>query len=432
VTNAVATETGELPAVAALCSELIQYDTSCNGPGERACAERVAAELSAVGLTPEVYEAVRYRSNVLARLEGSDPAGPGLLVQMHLDVVPAVAGDWQVAPFAGEVRDGHVWGRGAVDMKNMVAMVLAALRSLRAAGWRPRRSIVFAFLADEEMGGGLGASWLVTQKPDLFAGCTEAIGEAGGFSYEYAEGRRAFLVQTGEKGVAQLRLVARGSGGHGSFHHDSDPITTLAEAITRLSGLDTSTRFRPSSERLVSAAREWSTQDDAEQALAGLGPLGPLLRPVLRNTFRPTVFKSGFQHNVVPSAAEAIIDARLVPGSEDGVLDMIRDRVGSRVEVEILSSSRGVEVPFSGPVPTAIRAAIGEIDPGAVVVPTLLPIGTDAKHFSKLGIRCFGFAPLKLPSGYEFSRMFHGVDERVPISALSFGQDAMEAFLARC
>jgi acetylornithine deacetylase/succinyl-diaminopimelate desuccinylase-like protein len=135
---------------------------------------------------------------------------------------------------------------------------------------------------------------------------------------------------------------------------------------------------------------------------------------------------------VVPSAAEAIIDARLVPGSEDGVLDMIRDRVGSRVEVEILSSSRGVEVPFSGPVPTAIRAAIGEIDPGAVVVPTLLPIGTDAKHFSKLGIRCFGFAPLKLPSGYEFSRMFHGVDERVPISALSFGQDAMEAFLARC
>jgi|HubBroStandDraft_4_1064222.scaffolds.fasta_scaffold30203_2 acetylornithine deacetylase/succinyl-diaminopimelate desuccinylase-like protein len=418
--------------VVALCSDLIRIDTSPSGDGERAAAEFVAAELSAMGLEPRIFEQLPRRSSVLARVTGTDPARPALLVQAHLDVVAADAAMWSVPPFSGEVRDGQLWGRGAVDMKNMVAMVLTALRARLASGWRPARDIVIALLADEEMGGRLGAGWLVDAHPELFEGCREAVGEAGGFSHELSDGRRAYLVQVAEKGITWLRLTAHGHGGHGSLIHPDNPIARLAEALLRVQRYTAPHHPIESTETVVLAAQNWTGERSPDAALDAVGSLGRLLRPTLRNTYSITKIAAGVQHNVVPFRAEASIDGRYVPGYEPELLADIRDLVGDLVDVEVVQQGRAVATRFDGAVPDAIRAAIEKEDPGAAVVPTCLPIGTDGKHFSRLGIRNFGFVPLPLPPGYDFAAMFHGVDERVPVSSLAAGVRILERFFDEC
>ena len=415
--------------VVALCSRLIRFDTSITGEFERGCAELVAEELAAMGLQPQVLESQPRRSNVVARVTGSDPTAPAVLVHIHLDVVPADPGEWTVPPFSGEVRDGQVWGRGAVDMKNMAAMTLVALRERLAAGWRPRRDVVLAFVSDEERGGADGAGWLVERHPELFEDCTEAVGEAGGFSHEYAPGRRAYSVQTGEKGIAWLHLVARGRGGHGALQRDSSAVSAIADAVSRLSSHRFDAKPTPSTTELLSWAASW-TED--EEPLRAFGPLARLLDPALRHTYNATGLAAGQQHNVVPSFARASIDGRVVPGHEDDFVRELLEVVGDAVTVEVVQRSTGVEAPFTGLVPDAIRRALQRADPGSLTVPTLLPISTDAKHFSRLGIGCFGFAPMRTPLGYDFASMFHGVDERVPISALVFGERVMEHFFEEC
>ena len=418
--------------VVQLCSDLIRIDTSPAGDGERAAAEFVAGELSGLGLEAQLLEHLPRRTSVVARLEGTDATRPGLLVQMHLDVVAADAPDWSVPPFAGEVLDGQVWGRGAVDMKDMIAMVITALRAKLASGWRPARDIVIALLADEETGGREGAGWLVDSHPDLFDGCSESIGEAGGFSHEVGDGRRAYFVQIAEKGIRWLRLVAHGQGGHGSLIHPDNPIPKLAEALLRVQRYVPPHREIESTQAVVTAAQEWTGKQDADAALDALGPLGRLLRPTLRNTYSITKIAAGMQHNVVPFAAAASIDGRCVPGYEAELLDEIRQLVGDLADVEVVQEGPAVQARFDGTVPDAIRAAIEKEDPGAVVVPTCLPIGTDAKHFGRLGIRHFGFVPLRLPAGYDFASMFHGVDERVPVSALAAGVRILQSFFGEC
>ncbi len=418
--------------VVQLCSDLIRIDTSPAGDGERAAAELVAGELSGLGLDPQLLEHLPRRTSVVARLEGTDATRPGLLVQMHLDVVAADAPDWSVPPFAGEVIDGQVWGRGAVDMKDMIAMVITALRGTLASGWRPARDIVIALVADEEMGGREGAGWLVDNHPGLFEGCTESIGEAGGFSHEVGDGRRAYFVQIAEKGITWLRLVAHGRGGHGSLIHLGNPIPKLAEALLRVQRYVPQHREIDSTQAVVAAAQEWTGQHDPDAALDALGPLGRLLRPTLRNTFSITKIAAGTQHNVVPVAAAASIDGRYVPGYQAELLDEIRQLVGDLADVEVVHEGPAVQAQFDGTVPDAIVAAIEREDPGAVVVPTCLPIGTDAKHFGRLGIRHFGFVPLLLPAGYDFASMFHGVDERVPVSALAAGVRILQGFFGEC
>ncbi|HET7397637.1 MAG TPA: M20/M25/M40 family metallo-hydrolase [Intrasporangium sp.] len=420
------------PAVALLCSELIRHDSSVRGPFERGVAERVAAELSSMSLRPVLLEPEPRRSNVVARIEGTDPTLPALLVHIHLDVVPADPSAWTVPPHSGELRDGYVWGRGAVDMKNMAAMTLEALRCLLAGGWRPRRDVVLAFVADEELGGGLGARWLVEHHRDLLEGCTEAIGEAGGFSYEYAPGRRAYLVQSGEKGIGWLRLVARGSGGHGSMLHTDNPVIRLSEALQRLERHDFGVLTCETTSDLVAAAKTWHGAPDGESALHATGPLAKLLVPVLRNTYNATELHAGLQHNVVPPVAEALVDGRFVPGHEAEFYSEIEELLGDLVAVEPVFSNAAVETAFTGAVPDAIVAALAAEDPHGVTVPTCLPIGTDAKHFATLGMKCFGFVPLQLPSDFDFPTMFHGADERVPVSALCFGQRVLERFFRAC
>jgi acetylornithine deacetylase/succinyl-diaminopimelate desuccinylase-like protein len=424
--------------VAALCSDLIRIDTSNrgdhSGPGERKAAEHVAALLAEVGLDAKVYESHPGRASVAARVEGADPSRPALLLHGHLDVVPADPADWAVHPFSGEISGGEVWGRGAVDMKDMDAMILAVVRQRLREGRRPPRDLVLTFLADEEAGGVWGAGHLVDKHRDLFEGVTEAIGEVGGFSATIG-GQRMYLLQTAEKGMAWLRLSVRGPAGHGSMRASRNVVTELAETVARIGRHEWPLRLTPAAQAFLDAAAEAlgiGPGADARQVLAKLGPLERMVSATVANTSNPTVLNAGYKVNVIPGVASADVDCRFVPGYGDELLAEIDGLLGPGVTREFIHHDIAVETDFDGPLCAAMTAAILAGDPSAKVVPYCLSGGTDAKSFSRLGIRCFGFAPLRLPADLDFFGMFHGVDERVPVDALKFGVRVLDDFLDRC
>jgi acetylornithine deacetylase/succinyl-diaminopimelate desuccinylase-like protein len=426
--------------VATLCSDLIRIDTTNkgdnSGPGERLAAERVAALLAEVGLEPKVLESDTKRASVVARIAGEDPARDALLMHGHLDVVPADAADWQVPPFSGEIRDdGCVWGRGAVDMKDMDAMMLAVIRQRMREGRRPRRDIVLVFPADEEAGGAYGARWLVDNHPRLFEGVTEAIGEVGGFSVTLG-GRRLYLVQIAEKGMAWMRLTARGTAGHGSMLQPDNAITELAETVARIGRHDWPVRLTPAVEAFFTEACaafgiEFSPAA-LPQILDKVGAAARLTGATLRNTLNPTLLYAGYKVNVVPQLASAEVDGRFLPGHEEEFFAEVDALLGPHVQREFIHHDIALETTFGGELCDAMTSALLAEDPGARVIPYCLSGGTDAKSFSRLGIRCFGFAPLQLPPDLDFSGMFHGVDERVPVAALQFGTRVLDRFLDLC
>ena len=426
--------------VVTLAAELIAIDTTnpgtYGGPGaERPAAEYVAARLAEAGYAPEYVESgAPGRGNVIARLPGADPSRGALLVHGHLDVVPAEASDWTIHPFSGEVRDGYLWGRGAVDMKGMLAMTLAVARHLKRTGAVPPRDLIFAFLADEEAGGVVGAQWLVTHRPELFAGATEAISEVGGFSVTLG-GRRAYLVETAEKGSMWLRLAARGTAGHGSLLHTDNPIATLAAALARLDSHRFPTVLTEPVREFLTGVAELTGEPfdpaDPEAAVARLGHLARLIEPTLRDTATATIVRAGYKSNVVPSVARAEADGRMLPGRDEEFRAELGRVLGPGVEVE-WSSQPAVQTTFDGPLVAAMGAAIDAEDPGARLLPYMLPAATDAKAFARLGIRHFGFAPLLLPPELDFTALFHGVDERVPTAALEFGTRVLDRLLRTC
>ncbi len=429
--------------VVQLCSDLIRIDTTNpgdhSGPGERAAAEYVAAKLAEVGVQPQIFESHPKRTSLVARIEGTDRTRPALLMHGHLDVVPADAADWQVHPFAGELSGDCVWGRGAVDMKDMDAMIMAVVRRRLREGRRPPRDIVLAFLADEEAGGKWGARFLVDNHPDLFHGCTEAIGEVGGFSYTLhgpSGPQRMYLVQTAEKGMAWLRLTARGTAGHGSMLNDDNAVTELAEAVARLGRYEFGVRLTPSVQAFFERAAEVLEvefcQDRCQEILDKLGPISRVTGATLRNTTNPTMLRAGYKVNVIPQIAAAEVDGRFLPGYEEDFLAELDRVLGPRIRREFIHSDIALETTFDGPLVDAMTRALLAEDPAARVVPYCLSGGTDAKSFARLGIRCFGFAPLKLPSDLDFSGMFHGIDERVPVDALHFGVRVLDQFLDHC
>ncbi|HZC39446.1 MAG TPA: M20/M25/M40 family metallo-hydrolase [Streptosporangiaceae bacterium] len=425
--------------VAGLCSDLIRIDTTNpgdhSGPGERRAAEHVAGLLSEAGLEPVLLESHPGRASVVTRIEGTDRTRPALLIHGHLDVVPADAGDWAVDPFSGQVSDGFVWGRGAVDMKDMDAMILAVIRQRLAEGRRPPRDLVLAFLADEEAGGSWGASWLVDNHPQLFEGVTEAIGEVGGFSATIG-GERLYLLQTAEKGMAWLRLTARGTAGHGSMLQADNAVTTLAETVARIGRHEWPVRLTPAAQAFVEAACQALSVDftpnDCRSTLTKLGPLSRMVGATLTNTANPSMLEAGYKVNVVPQHAAASVDGRFLPGHEDEFFAELDGLLGPGVQREFIHHDVAVETTFDGDLAEAMTAALVAADPGARVVPYCLSGGTDAKSFSRLGIRCFGFTPLRLPPDLDFAGMFHGVDERVPVDALRFGTRVLDDFLDRC
>jgi acetylornithine deacetylase/succinyl-diaminopimelate desuccinylase-like protein len=421
-----------------MCAELIRVDTSNlgggEGPGERAAAELVMSWLAEVGLDPTYIECGPRRGNVIVRVNGTTPGLPALLVHGHLDVVPADPRDWTVPPLSGELIDGYVWGRGAVDMKHMDAMMVAVLREMTRSGSRPRRDLVFAWLADEETGGDHGARFLVEEHPELFEGCAEAIGEVGGYSVSIGPDLRLYLVETAQKGLAWLRMRVEGQAGHGSLLHPGNAVTELASAVSRIGGHPWPQRLTPTTRRMLQEICHASDvpfdEDDLDGVLAKLGPVARFIGASLRHVANPTQFHAGYATNVVPEAAVAEIDGRFLPGLRDDFLDTLQELAGPRVHSHRIDYEEAVEVPFDTPLVEAMLSALQVDDPQGRVVPYCLSAGTDNRTFHRLGIHGYGFVPLRLPPEMDFAAMFHGVDERVPESALRFGVRVLHRLLS--
>jgi acetylornithine deacetylase/succinyl-diaminopimelate desuccinylase-like protein len=428
--------TGAEDEVVELLTDLIRINTSNPTHAERPAAEWVAEKLDEVGIAADIIEAAPGRASTVARIEGSDSSRAPLLIHGHLDVVPADPGEWSVDPFAGEVKDGYVWGRGAVDMKDMDAMTLAIIRDWARQGRKPPRDIVLAFVSDEEAGGVQGAHYLVDHHRDLFAECTEAISEVGGFSIALNEAARVYLVQTAEKGIEWLRLRATGTPGHGSILHDDNAVMHLAEAVSRIGAYEwpiiVTDTVRATIEGLSSATGIDLDPDDVDKWLPLLGPAARAIGATIRNTTNPTMLQAGYKANVIPGSAEATIDARFLPGQHDAMLATIDELIGEHITRETIVSDIAVETSFDGALVETMSAALRAEDPGAVPLPYLMSGGTDAKSFSTLGIRCFGFSPLLLPPELNFMALFHGIDERVPVDGLTFGVRVLERVLADC
>ena len=421
--------------VVELCRDLIRIDTTNpgdgSGPGERAAAEHVAGLLSGVGIEPELFESEPGRTSLVARWGGTSDRPP-ILLHGHLDVVPAEAADWKVHPFSGEIQDGCVWGRGAVDMKDFDAILLSVVRARAREGRLPDRPVVLAFTADEEAGGDKGSQFLVERHPDLLADCTEAVGEVGGFSVTVRD-RRLYLIQAAEKGMAWMRLTAHGTAGHGSMRNPDNPVTRLAAAVARLGTHQWPVRLTPTMEVLLASVAELAgteaTPDNAEALVEEFGPAARMLSAVIRHTANPTVLDGGYKVNVVPGTATAQVDGRFLPGYEDEFFATVAELLGEGIEVDYLSNQAAVETAYDGDLVRAINTAILSEDPDALVAPYLMSGGTDGKHWASLGMRCFGFAPLRLPADLDFTGLFHGVDERVPVHALEFGARVFDRFL---
>ncbi|MBA2952772.1 M20/M25/M40 family metallo-hydrolase [Nocardioides sp. MAH-18] len=421
--------------VVELCRDLIRIDTSNygstdEGPGERKAAEHVAALLDEVGIEPRLFESEHGRTSVVAQWGGS--SGDGLLLHGHLDVVPAAAEDWQVDPFSGEIQDGYLWGRGAVDMKDFDATLLSVVRARQRAGAVPSRPITLCFTADEEAGGHLGAQVLVEQHADELAHCTDAVGEVGGFSAT-VRGRRIYLIEAAEKGMAWMRLTARGRAGHGSMINADNAVTSLSAAVARIGAHEWPVRLTPAMQTLLASVGELAgteaTPENAEALVSEFGGAARMMGAVIRNTCNPTMLGAGYKVNVIPTEATAHVDGRFLPGFDDEFFATIAALVGDDVSIDYVSNQPAWETPYDGDLVDAMTRSILAEDEEAIVAPYLMSGGTDAKHFRKLGMRSYGFAPLRLPADLDFTALFHGVDERVPVDALEFGARVFDRFL---
>lgn len=418
--------------------DLIRIDTTNDGtdagPGEADAAEYVESSLREAGLEVERFSTTSSRrQGVVARIAGTDPSRPRLLLHGHLDVVPARASHWSVPPFAAEVLDGMVWGRGAVDMKDMDAMLISLARAWSRSGMRPSRDLVFLFIPDEEAGGQHGSHWIVDHRPDILEGVSEGVSEVGGFSLTLPDDRRLYLIQTAEKGIAWMRVIAEGSAGHGSALTTDNAVTEVAAAITRVGQHRWPVQLSPTAKHMVAAIGEAYGLDldleDPQELTRQLGPVARFIGAGTRNTANPTMLEAGYKANVIPADASGVIDGRYVPGQEHAFLSEIDRLLGPGVRREFINHDVALEAAYDVPLVDAMRAALEAEDPGAAVAPYLLSAGTDAKAFSRLGVHGYGFSPLRLPPDLDFTALFHGVDERVPIDAVTFGVRALDRFL---
>jgi acetylornithine deacetylase/succinyl-diaminopimelate desuccinylase-like protein len=422
-------------------ADLIRIDTTNRGGGdgrERPAAEYVAARLAEAGVEPVLLESAPGRANVVARVGGREPGAPALLVHGHLDVVPADPASWTVPPFAGEIRDGVLWGRGAVDMKNADAVLLAVVSQWAGSGVRPRRDVVLAFTADEEDTAEFGARWLVDRHPDLFEGCTEAIGESGAFTFHAGPGQRLYPIASAERGTSWLRLTARGRAGHGAKPNPENPVTRLSAAMARIGTHRWPVRLIPTVQAAVEAIAAAAGRPtppggfgalEAEDLLAYLGPGAALVAGTIRNSANPTMLAAGYKVNVIPDEAVGYVDGRVLPGAEPEFRATLDELTGPEVSWEYAHREIPLEAPLGTPVLASMTQALLAEDPGGTIVPYCMSGGTDAKQFARLGMASYGFTPLVLPEGYDYYAMFHGTDERIPLSALESAVRIMDRFL---
>jgi len=425
--------------VVKICQDLIRIPSVNFGEGkgdEKAVAEYIVASLREVGISSEIYESAPNRCNVIARLPGRDSTRSGLVVHGHIDVVPANADDWSVDPFAAEIRDGMIWGRGAVDMKNMDAMILAIVRNWARTGYKPPRDIVLAFFADEEAGMTFGSRWMAAEHPEVFSGCSEAISEVGGFSVTVADGKRLYFVEAAQKGIHWMKLTAHGRAGHGSMMNDENALTAIAEAVAKIGRYEWPQRYTKTVKTLFSKIAQVTgkkyDEADLRPLLSEIGPTARMIGATLQNTANPTMLEAGYKANVIPGSASAVIDGRFLPGYEDELNKTMREIIGPDISIETISRDIALEIEFEGDLVDAMCQAITTFDPEGIPVPYLMSGGTDNKALSELGIIGYGFSPLQLPADLDFMALFHGVDERVPISGLEFGVKVLENFLENC
>jgi acetylornithine deacetylase/succinyl-diaminopimelate desuccinylase-like protein len=416
--------------------------------GESAAAAYCAEVLTAAGIDAEVLEAAPGRGSCFARLRADVPEPePPLILLSHLDVVPVEAASWSHDPFGAELLDGVVWGRGAVDMKDMLAMELSVMMALHRSGRPLRRDVILAAVADEEAGGEFGALHWVRTRPELFADAAgrpaaAALNEVGGYSMTIG-GRRAYTIQVGEKGVIWTRLRATGTPSHGSMPSPDNAAVKLAEAVTRLAAIRRAARVIPVVRRffeglgLGEVARLAERGDDAATGNALAAAVeDPMLRrsldAMLRDTVTPTVIHVGSKMNVVPGRGEAEVDVRTLPGTDQAAfLAELQAIAGDDVVVESVLTMPPVEWPAETDIVEHMSAALRDADPAAVALPMMITPGTDAKALGLLGIPTYGFAPLQLDASVPFLSLFHGNDERLPVSGLRFGLPVLHEVVER-
>jgi acetylornithine deacetylase/succinyl-diaminopimelate desuccinylase-like protein len=387
---------------------LIRLDTT-NPPGnERLAADFIGRALLGAGLDGTVVEAAPTRANLITRLAGRDPTMPPLMLSSHTDVVPVEAGRWSRAPFGGEVADGCIWGRGAIDMKSKCAMDLGLILALKSAGVALERDLIVAAVADEEAGSELGARYLVENHPELVrAGFV--LNETGGFTLFMGE-RRFYPIQVAEKGFVTVRMTMTGAPGHGSMPRSDTAIARLAELIIRI----TQTPMR----RRVTPLMRATLQE------LGIAPdkAPPLFRPMLMNTVSPTILRAGYKDNVIPGEASVILDGRTLPGEDErSFLSELREIVGVEPLLEVVKSAPPSEASHDTPLFRLIKARTEAADPGSRAIPWMLPGATDSKFYAQLGAVCYGFAPVRLEAHMPFGSLYHGNDERMPIDGLLWG-----------
>jgi acetylornithine deacetylase/succinyl-diaminopimelate desuccinylase-like protein len=422
--------------------DLIRIDTTNTGDdrsvGERQAAEYVVGVLEDLGLEPTVLEPEPKRTTVIVRLEGEDHGREALVLHGHLDVVPANRSEWSVDPFSGEIRGGEIWGRGAVDMKDMDGMILAAVRQWRLAGRKPPRDIVLCFFADEEASSTLGSTWAVQNRPELFRGASEAVSEVGGFSVTVA-GTRAYLIQSAEKGLAWLSLVATGTPGHGSAVNKDNAVQHLVDALAKIGAHAWPLHLTPTVRALLTGVAGLTGQtadlenpECVNSLIAALGPAARFVGASTSTRANVTSLNAGDKVNQIPLRARGTVDLRPVPGEIEAAMNQVVRLAGEQVDVGVIAQSIALEAPFEVPLVGAMREALTRADPGCGALPYMLAGGTDGKALASLGIRSYGFAPLKLPASFDFTAMFHGVDERVPVESVRWGAEVLADFLDHC
>lgn len=429
-----------IPGPGELARELIRFDTAAPGGRERELVAWLAPQLEAAGLEVRVLARDPEKPNIVARLAGRGEAPP-LLLHGHVDVVPVTGQKWSVDPFAGEVRDGVLWGRGALDMKGGVAMlVTAVLRA--AAGPPPAGDLILCVLSDEESGGAFGARFLVEEHAELFAGVRHAIGEFGGFSFPLI-GKRVYPIQVAEKQRAVVRLVAEGDAGHGALGGPGSAVTALAQSTRRIGKSGLPVHITPVAGRMLDEmagavgapadrlVRALAKERVSDPILRALGERGAAIGPMLRNTATVTHLAAGDREaiNVVPATAEANLDCRVLPGyGPDELLAELRPLLadGVRAEVELFEAG---DPAVDWSLYPLLAKLLGEADPSGTPVPMLLAGVTDGRHFARLGIQHHGFLPMQLPAELGFQSLLHAADERVPVAALDFGADVLTRLL---
>ncbi|MEM7145876.1 MAG: M20/M25/M40 family metallo-hydrolase [Verrucomicrobiota bacterium] len=436
---------GEFREAVELLQGLLRIDTT-NPPGEeRPAADFVATALAADGIESRIVESAPGRANLVARLEGSGEERP-LLLTSHLDVVPARGEDWAQGPFSGEEADGGIWGRGAIDMKGMTAMGVSVLRHLKRRGAGLRRDVILAAVADEEAGCAQGSAFMVREHADLID-AEYVVNEVGGFSLTIS-GKRFYPVQVAEKGVAWLKIRATGEAGHSSLPAPDSCLGRMGEAMHRLATTRLPVHVTEPAAAFVRgvAAHMPGPTRMVMEGLLKPGKVGEMLdsfirnreqkavfHAILSNTANPTMVRGGSKINVLPGHAEFEVDGRLLPGQT--AADLVREIegvIGGGFEIEVMREAPGTVFSWDSPFFEKIREVVAARDPEGIVVPYMAPGFTDSSEYGKTGATCYGFYPLRLPEEIVFSKLFHGVDERIPLSSYRFGietlYDLVESF----